>query len=68
MSEGKNMIKEYRIKRNITQEQLAEIIGISPRQIQRIENNQSQPSLETLKKLIKILAISDKDIIKIMKK
>ena len=62
------MIKEYRIKRNITQEQLAEIIGISPRQIQRIENNQSQPSLETLKKLIKILAISDKDIIKIMKK
>lgn len=61
------MFRDYRIKRNLTQEQLAEIIGISPRQIQRIENNQSEPSLETLKKLIKILAISDKDIVIYMK-
>lgn len=62
------MIKEYRIKRNLTQEQLAELLEITPRQIQRIENGQSEPSLNTLKKLIKVLDISDKDIVTIMKK
>lgn len=62
------MIRKYRIKKRLTQEELAEIINITPRQVQRIENNQSEPSLKTLRKLIKFLEISDEDIIKIIKK
>lgn len=62
------MIKEYRKKRKITQEKLAELLDISPRQLQRIENGSSETSLKTLKKLIKVLDISDEDIVKFLKK
>lgn len=61
------MLKEYRIKNNYTQEQLAEIINISPRQLQRIEKDEDKTKIETIKKLIKILNISDKDILNYMK-
>lgn len=61
------MFKEYRIKRGYTQEQLAELINISWRQIQRIENETSEPTLETFKKLIWALQVDDKDIIKYLK-
>ena len=64
---GDNMLKEYRIKNNYTQEQLAEIINISPRQLQRIEKDEDKTKIETIKKLIKILNISDKDILNYMK-
>lgn len=40
------MIKEYRIKNNYTQEQLAEIINISPRQLQRIEKMRTKLKLK----------------------
>lgn len=62
------MIKEYRKKKKITQEKLAELLDISPRQLQRIENGSSETSLKTLKKLIKVLDISDEDIVKFLKK
>lgn len=62
------MIKENRIKRNYTQEELAEIINISPRQLQRIEKNESKTKIETLKKLIKVLQIPDEEVIKYLKK
>lgn len=61
------MIREYRIMKNITQEELAELLNITPRQVQRIENGQSRPSLKTLKLIIKILEISDEDIVKLIK-
>lgn len=61
------MIREYRIMRNITQEELAELLNITPRQVQRIESGQSRPSLKTLKLIIKILEISDEDIVKLIK-
>ena len=60
------MIKKYRILHNITQEELAEKLNISPRQVQRIENGTSRPSLKTLKLIIEIL-VSDEDIIKLIK-
>ena len=44
------MIKEYRIKNNYTQEQLAEIINISPRQLQRIEKDEDKTKIETIRK------------------
>ena len=61
------MLKEYRLKKNITQEQLAELINITPRQLQRIESGESRPSLRTLKLLIEILEISDEDVVKFIK-
>ena len=57
------MIKEYRIKNNYTQEQLAEIINISPRQLQRIEKDE-----ETIRKIIRVLNIPDEEILKYIKK
>ena len=61
------MIREYRIKNNITQEELAEKLNISPRQVQRIEAKQSRSSIKTLKEIIKILNISDEGIVKLIK-
>ncbi len=61
------MIKEYRNKRGYTQEQLAEIIDISTRQLQRIEENEENTKITTLKKIIKVLQISDEEIIQFMK-
>ena len=62
------MVKEYRIKNNFTQEQLAEMIDISPRQLQRIEKNESQTKIETIRKLINVLNIPDSEILKYLKK
>lgn len=61
------MFKDYRIKREFTQENLSEIVGISTRHLQRIEKGEKEPSLELLRKLIKILNIEDKDIIKFIR-
>ena len=60
------MIKKYRLLRNMTQEELAEKVDLSPRQIQRIENGTSRPSLKTLKLIIEILEITDEDIVKLI--
>ncbi len=62
------MIKENRKKKNLTQEELAEILNISPRQLQRIEKDEDKTKIETLKKIIKVLQIPDKEIIEYMKK
>lgn len=60
-------IRNQRIKNGITQEELAESIGVSPRQMQRIENNESSTKISTLKKIIKELNMTDEQIIKIMR-
>ena len=62
------MIKENRIKKGYTQEQLAELIDISWRQLQRIEKNETNTPISTLKKIIRILNIPDEDILKFFKK
>lgn len=61
------MIKEYRIKNGFSQEELAEKVDISWRHLQRLEHNESKTTVKTLKKLIKVLKISDTDIIKYLK-
>ena len=61
------MFKRYRLQKNFTQEKLADLTGLDTRTIQRIENNERKPSLESLAKLIKALDINDKDIIKYIK-
>ena len=62
------MIKENRIKKGYTQEELAEILDLSPRQLQRIEKNEEKTKIITLKKIIKVLKISDKEILDFIKK
>ncbi len=57
------MFEKYRKKAGLTQEQVAEKTDISWRQIQRIEKGVSIPSLETLAKLVKVLKISDADVL-----
>ena len=61
------MIKEYRKIRNYSQEEMAELLEISPRHYQRIENKESNPSIELFGKIVKILQIKDKDIAFIIK-
>ena len=61
------MIGKYRLLRCLTQEALAEKLDISWRQLQRIETGKCTPSLKTFKKLIKVLNISDKDVLDYLK-
>ncbi len=61
------MIKDYRIKNGFSQEELAEKIDISWRHLQRLEHNESKTTVKTLKKLIKVLKVSDEDILKYLK-
>lgn len=62
------MIKEHRIKKGYTQEELSEILEISWRQLQRIEKDEEKTKISTLKKIIKVLQIPDEEIIKFIKK
>ena len=54
------MIRQYRLTRNLSQEELAEEIGISWRQLQRLES--------TFKKIVKTLNVPDDEIIKFIRK
>ncbi len=62
------MLKEYRIKRGYTLEQLAEMCDISWRNLHRIENGQYKyAKFETIQKLIMILGLTEKDIVAFIK-
>ena len=62
------MIKHYRQKNNLSQEELAEKIGISWRQLQRLEHNEEKTRISTFKKIVKTLNIPDEEIINFIKK
>ena len=64
---GDKMIKKYRLLRNYSQEELSELLEISTRHLQRIENLESNPSIELFQKIVLILQIKDKDIAHIIK-
>ena len=54
----KNKIRELRKQRGLTQEELAEIIGISRQAINAIENEKFDPSLPTAFKMAKLFKTS----------
>ena len=56
------MIKEKRKLKKYTQEQMANILGISLRQYVRIDQEEDLPRRDVLKKLILILDLSDDEI------
>ena len=62
------MLKNYRKKNNLSQEELAEEIGISSRHLQRLERNEEKTRLSTFKKIVKALNIPDEEVIKFIRK
>ena len=50
-------IKQLRIEQGFSQEQLSELVFISPRQMCLIENGNSYPSLETFVRIAQVLRI-----------
>ncbi len=52
------VFKEYRVKNNLTQEKIAEKLGISVKYISRIENRTGGVKVETLVNYMNILGIS----------
>lgn len=52
----------------LSQEALADKTDLNTRTIQRIENEEEIPSLETLSKLVNALEIKDEDLIEYIKK
>tara|TARA_R110000868_G_scaffold410693_5_gene699833 strand:- start:9911 stop:10426 length:516 start_codon:yes stop_codon:yes gene_type:complete len=57
------MIKNLRIKKGLTQEQLAEETSISVRTIQRIENGEVEPRAHSIHKIAEALEINYEDIV-----
>lgn len=51
-------IKEARIENGLTQEQLAEMLNISPTHVKYIESGRRKPSIEILFALAQILSLS----------
>lgn len=62
------MIRKYRQLKKLSQEELAEEINISWRQLQRIEQNEEKTRITTFKKIVKVLNIPDNEIIEFLKK
>ena len=62
------MIRENRTKKHMTQEELAEKLDISWRHLQRLEHNEENTTVSTLKKIISVLDVSDEEILEYLKK
>ena len=62
------MIKEYRLKRKLSQEELAEELSISWRHLQRLEHNEEHTRISTFKRIVKTLNVPDDEILKFIKK
>ena len=60
------MIKQYRLKHKLSQEELAEEIGISTRHLQRLEHNEEKTRISTFKKIVNVLKIPDEEILKFL--
>jgi transcriptional regulator with XRE-family HTH domain len=58
-------IKEFRERKKLTQDNLAELVGIDPKHLSRIENGRNFPSLETLEKLVENLNINFQDLFRV---
>ena len=52
-----HMIKEARKKRNLTQNQLGELIGVKKSQISKIESGLNNAKIETIIKIFKALQV-----------
>lgn len=55
-------VREVRKARQLSQEKLAEKVGVDPKQISRIEGGKSAPSLDTLEAIAKHLQVDMKEL------
>ena len=62
------MLKEYRLRKNISQEELEEKTNIDRKTIFRIENDLNTPLVDTFGKIVIALELSDKEIANEIKK
>jgi transcriptional regulator with XRE-family HTH domain len=56
-------IREQRVRRFMTQEELARTAGISLRQLVRIEKNEVEPRFSTIRKLAKALGVEPSELV-----
>lgn len=56
-------IKEARLERNLTQEQLAELIGVHPRTYRNYETGKTIPRIEIIRRLCIVLNASSDDLL-----
>lgn len=56
------------MQNRLTQEELAEELGISWRQLQRLEHNEEKTRISTFKKIVEVLQIPDDEILRFIKK
>lgn len=59
---GEN-IKKIRLKKNLTQQQLADNIGLKAITIRKYENNEREPNIETLQKIADTLNVSFSELV-----
>ncbi len=62
------MLKEYRKRKGISQEELERLINIDRKTIFRIENDINTPLLDTFAKIVIALELTDKEIAEEVKK
>lgn len=55
-------VRELRKRKHLTQEKLAEMIGIEPRNLLKIENAQTFPRVQTLQNLVEVLECSPNEL------
>jgi len=51
-------VKKIRVEKNISQQELADIVGIHSTHVSRYERNMAQPSVEIAKKMAEALSVS----------
>jgi len=56
-------VREVRKLRGLSQERLAEKVGVDPKQISRIEGGKSAPSLDSLEAIARSLQVEMKDLL-----
>ena len=56
------MLKEYRVRKGISQEQLENLTNIDRKTIFRIENDLNIPLLDTFSKIVTALELTDEEI------
>lgn len=62
------MLKEYRERKNLSQDELVELTNIDRKTIYRIEKGINMPILDTFAKIVIALNLSDKEIADEVKK
>ena len=60
-------ISEYRKKKNLKQDELAEMLGVSPQAVSKWENDLSCPDINSIPDLAEILGVSVEDLMQVKK-